>query len=221
MIAKYDYVVFDLDGTLLDTREGVIAAIVKTIEEYHFEVPNQSVLESLIGPPMQTSFKKMYGLSDEESMKMANRFRDYYKTDEILFQAKEYDGIYDLISSLIQEHIYIGVATYKREDYAKRLLIGKGFDKYTDYMYGSDFEGKLKKHDIIRLCLDEMRCTDYSRAVYVGDGKSDGVGAKTVGIDFIAVLYGFDFKTEEDAREFSPVGTARRCNDIKDIVLQG
>jgi phosphoglycolate phosphatase len=85
-------------------------------------------------------------------------------------------------------------------------------------MYESDIERKLKKSDIIRLCLEEMGCYDYKQAVYVGDGESDGKGANSVGVDFIAVTYGFGFKTEEDAKRFNPIGVARNSKQIEEIV---
>ena len=210
----FDYCLFDLDGTLLDTRDGVIAAAVKAMHDFNKDIPDEGILESLIGPPMQVSFKNLFGLTDDMSMKMANVFRDYYKTDEFLFRAVPYDGIYRTFEELISCGIKIGIATYKREDYAKRLLCEKGFDKYTNHMYGSDFDGKLKKSDIIRLCLDRMGCQDYSRAVYIGDGVSDGKGANDVGIKFIAVTYGFGFKKAEEAKEYNPCGVIEHCEEM-------
>lgn len=215
----YDYAIFDLDGTLLDTREGVITAAVKAMEDRNLVIPDQTTLEGLIGPPMQWSFKTLFNLSDEEAMDMANCFREYYKTDEFLFKADPYDGIYELFNSLCADGVNVGIATYKREDYAKRLLIEKGFNKYTKYMYGSDFEGKLKKDDIIHICLNDMGCADYSKAVYIGDGKSDGKGANTVGINFIAVTYGFGFKKIEDAAEYNPIGVTNTCDGIRSIIM--
>ena len=215
---NYGYVIFDLDGTLLDTREGVISSAVHTMKQYGKEIPDQETLKALIGPPMQVSFQKLYGLSDAEAMKMANEFRDTYKTEEYLFKAEPYEGIYDLFKSLLDRGIKVGIATYKREDYAKRLLIEKKFDKYTEFMYGSDYEGKLKKQDIIKRCLADMDCTNYKQAVYVGDGESDGKGANSVGMGFIAVTYGFGFKCAEDSKEFNPIGVAKNCKQIKKIM---
>ena len=90
---------------------------------------------------------------------------------------------------------------------------------YAKYMYGSDFEGKLKKDDIIHICLNDMGCADYSKAVYIGDGKSDGKGANTVGINFIAVTYGFGFKKIEDAAEYNPIGVTNTCDGIRSIIM--
>ena len=216
---NYNYAIFDLDGTLLDTSQGVISAAVQAMKDYKKEVPDNTTLKKIIGPPMQVSFKNMFGLTDTEAMQMADLFRNYYKTDNYLFQAIPYEGIYDVFSSLNASGINIGVATYKREDYAIKLLHKNKFDKYTQYMYGSDFAGKLKKKDIIELCLKEMGCLDYSKAVYIGDSDSDGSAANLVGVDFIAVNYGFGFSKNDDSKKYNPIGIAEKCMDIKDILL--
>lgn len=217
---KYKYVLFDLDGTLMDTSKGIIEAIAYTMKKYGKDVPGESELRTLIGPPMQNSFQKLYDLSDEKAMEMANVFRDVYKTDEFLLQSVVYDGIFDLFDSLKKNGIKTGIATYKREDYAKHLLIEKGFDKYTPWMYGSDFEGKLTKADIIRICLKDMGCDDYSEAVYIGDGDSDGKNANEVGMDFIAVTYGFGFMNADDAAQYKPVAIVNNCTEIKGVLLE-
>ena len=215
---RFDYVLFDLDGTLLDTREGVLSSIIYTIKKYNLIIPDQASLESMIGPPIQESFKKLYGISDLEAFEMAAVFRETYMKDEYLFQAIPYDGIYDLFDGLVTAGIKIGIATYKREDYAKRLLCEKGFGKYTNFMYGSDFAGILKKSHIIRKCLIDLRCTDLSKSVYIGDGSSDGRSANEVGMNFIGVTYGFGFKAVADIAAYGPFAVANNCHDLSKIL---
>ncbi len=215
----YNFVVFDLDGTLLDTREGVIAATIQTMQDYNREIPDRKVLEGLIGPPIQVSFQKFYNLTDSDAMQMANDFRNKYMMDEFLFKAVPYDGIFELFNKLVALGIKIGIATYKREDYAKRLLCQKGFDRYTQFIYGSDFSGNRRKEDIIRLCLDDMACVDSARAVYIGDGESDGIGANNAGTDFIAVTYGFGFNKKEDALVHRPSHVAASVKDLTRILI--
>lgn len=211
---NYEYVVFDLDGTLLDTSEGIILAVTNTMKEYNRKIPNRKILESLIGPPMQTSFKKLYSISDTEAMEMANVFRKFYMNDSFLLKAIPYEGIYDLIERLVYNKIKIGIATYKREDYAVRLLRANNFDKFTNHMYGSDFAGKLKKEDIIYHCLDKMKCVDIRKAVYIGDSKSDMEAATKAGIDFIAVTYGFGFKDKNEIDLKNAVHICESCKEI-------
>lgn len=219
-IRRFDYVVFDLDGTLLDTREGIISAAIYTMEKYGISIPTRDVLECIIGPPIQDSFRKLFDLSSEKAIEMANAFREVYLSEDYLLNAVPYEGIFDLFDSLKESGVKIGVATYKREDLAKQLLNKKGFGKYTEYIYGSDFKGELNKRDIIHKCLDNIGCKDYTRAVYIGDGKSDGAGAISAGIAFLAVTYGFGFKTKEDTLEFDPIGVADSCIRIRELLLE-
>ena len=216
---RIKYALFDLDGTLIDTKEGIIAAVVYTINKFGKDIPKQSVLEGMIGPPIQESFQRLYNLSDSEAIIMANEFREIYKKEDVLFKATPYSGIYELLQMISEAGIIIGIATYKREDYAVRLLKEKGFDKYTKYIYGADYEGKLKKQDIIKRCLLDMGCMNMLQAVYIGYTESDGLSASSIGMDFIAVTYGFGFKNKEDTNRYSPVGIASCCKQLEEIIL--
>ena len=216
---RFDYAVFDLDGTLLDTSAGIISALISTLKAYGLPVPAQSVLDSFIGPPLEDSFIRVYDLNTQDARKIAESFRELYKTDDYLLNATPYEGIFDLFDSLKRSGTKIGIATYKREDYAKQLLCKKGFNKYTDHMYGSDPDGKMKKSDIIRICLNNMGCTDIDRSVYIGDGVSDGKGANSLNMPFLAVTYGFGFKNPSDAEIYKPIGIAETCKDVREIIV--
>lgn len=210
---KYEIAVFDVDGTLLDTSEGVLAAAKYTIQKFGYPMPEPEVLRSYIGPPIQDSFAKTYGLTKEQADEMAAEFRLSYK-GENLIKAKPYEGIYELMDQLVQRGIKIAVATYKRQDYAESILKHFGFDRYSNILYGSDFEGKLKKVDIIRKCMEDLGSTDYSNAVMIGDSWHDANGAEQLGVDFIGVTYGFDFKSREDVEQCTCVGSAETPLDL-------
>lgn len=217
---RYKYILFDLDGTLIDTKDGVLSAVIQTLKKYNKAIPNKRVLESLIGPPMQNSLKQLYSMSDKVAMNMANDFRAIYMNDEYLYNANAYKGTLSLIKELSSCGAIVGVATYKREDYAIRLLCEKGFNKYIDYMYGSDFEGQLTKTDIIKKCLTSMSCKDRRNAVYIGDGDSDGKCSNEAGTKFIAVTYGYGFKRESDAVIYNPDGVANDCKALRALLFE-
>ena len=177
MIKKYDLVIFDVDGTLLDTSEGILAAQRYTIEKMGYEMPDEKTMETFIGPPVQDSYARIYGLEGPILQEIATIFRNYYSTKSLL-GARAYDGIYELFEKLRHEGIRTAIATYKREDYALTLLKAFGFDRYTDIMYGGDNENKLKKKDIIEKCIKTAGVTDLSRVVMVGDTDHDAIGAE-------------------------------------------
>ncbi len=215
---QYQYVVFDVDGTLLDTAEGVLEAVKRTMRQEKLEIPAEDVLRTFIGPPIQNSFQKAYGLNKERAQELAVIFRNYYKEDDCLLKARPYEGIDKVCRRLAEQGVKIGIATYKRQDYADKIVRHFGFGDYTDDIYGADNENKLKKVDIIRLCLKQMNCTDLKKAVMVGDSDNDAVGAQEVGIDFIGVTYGFGFKNQKDVNRYPNIGYAEVPSELPDVL---
>lgn len=213
MNQKYDLVIFDLDGTLLDTTEGVLASVKHTIREMGFAPQPDAVLASFIGPPIQDSFAKLYGLEGPILQEIAGVFRTQYSTVDLL-KAAPYEGIFELLCENRAGGAMNAVATYKREDYAVKLLCHYGFDRYMAVMHGGDHENKLKKRDIIELCIKESGVTDRSRIVMVGDTLHDAIGAAEIGVDFIGVTFGFGFKSEADVAPYPHVGVADTAMDV-------
>lgn len=206
-MSKYEIAVFDVDGTLLDTKEGVIAAVKEVIINHGLTMPTEEVLETFIGPPIQDSLARTFALEKEQADALAAEFRISYKGPNLL-KARPYDGIYELMDELVKRGVQIAVATYKRQDYAEDILKHFGFDRYSKILYGSDFEGKLKKVDIIRKCMVDLGSEDYRNAVMIGDSWHDANGAQLLGVDFLGVTYGFDFHSKEDVEACKNVGSA-------------
>ena len=211
-------VIFDLDGTLLDTKEGVMESVKYAARQMGYKELSYDTLLSFVGPPIQNSFIKHYGCDQETAQKAADLFREYYKSEALLL-AKPYDGIYDLCQKLRENDIKMSVATYKREDYALTLLKHFEFDKYCYPMHGADNNNVLKKEDIIRMCQDEMGGTKAD-SVLIGDTDNDAKGAKNADTPFIAVTYGFGFKTEEDVAGYPHIGVATTPIEVAEIILK-
>lgn len=210
---KYKAVIFDVDGTLLDTTEGVLAAVQYTIQTMGLCKLDRKMLMTFIGPPIQDSFRRVYDVSAEKAQELATVFRNRYKDHELL-KAVPYDGIYKMMEELKKRDIEIAIATYKRQDYADTILRHFHFDRYSDILYGSDFDNKLKKSDIIQLCMERLQIADPSAVVMIGDSMHDAKGAQTLGMDFIGVTYGFEFQTMEDVFAYPAVGYADAPLDI-------
>lgn len=209
---KYQVVVFDVDGTILDTSEGILNSVRYTIDFFGLEPLSDEKLIRFIGPPIQNSFSVCYGFKGAILQEIANVFRNHYK-DIGLLKAVPYKGIYDMFEVLLNKGIETAIATYKRQDYAEKIVQYFGFDKYTRVICGADNENKLKKKDIIEEALKKTNVCDWSKAVMVGDSDNDARGARDIGIDFIGVTYGFGFKTREDVNKFPNQGKA--CDTIE------
>lgn len=188
--------IFDLDGTLMNTSEGVVASVIHTYQTEGIPLPQEDIASMFIGPPIQIGFQKALGVEFEEAQRLAKIFRDYYKGDALLL-AEPYPDIFRLLDACRAAGIRTAVATYKRQDYARRLLTHFGFDRYMQTMLGADMEGKLTKADIIRACLTACGCAPED-AVMIGDSTNDATGAQEAGIDLIGVTYGFGFHSHAD-----------------------
>lgn len=210
---RYDLAVFDLDGTLLDTRGGVLSAVKYTIKEFGYEMPDEDTLRTFIGPPVQEGFARVYGLEGAILQEIATVFRNFYSTKTLL-EAELYDGMIELFEAMRERGVTPAVATYKREDYALKLLRHFGFDRYTDVMFGGDHENKLKKRDIIEKCINTAGFSDLSRVVMIGDTEFDAVGARDIGVDFIGVSYGFGYRSVDEIKGCGAVGAAQTPMEI-------
>ena len=215
---RYDAVIFDLDGTLLDTAEGICRSVAYVIDNLKLTQIDDDVMKSFIGPPMQHSFARVYGLDKEEADRAADVFRNRYKEHDLLY-ARPYDGIYETIGKLKDAGVAVAVATYKRQDYAEKILIHFGFGNICDAICGADFEGRLSKKDIIDNAIAKVTADKSANVVMVGDSDNDAVGADQRGVDFIGVTYGFGFREPGDVRQYSNVGIADKPEDILRFIL--
>lgn len=217
--SRYDLAIFDLDGTLLNTAKGIEAALRHTLKELSHTVPSETSLTAYIGPPIEQAFSELAGLEGDALRAAADRFRAQYSTND-LQKATPYSGIFDLLRSIQALDIKTAVATLKREEYAMRLLHHFGFHNYFDVMHGSDSAGRLKKKDLILLCMKECGNHDPQHAVMIGDTSEDARGAAEAGVDFIAVTYGFGFQATKDALPHAPIGIAHTPMEILPFLKQ-
>ncbi len=189
-------VLFDLDGTLLNTSPGIKESLLYTLSELHLAPMSDNEISRFIGPPIQNSLKDDLHLDVITAQKGAAIFRKHY-SEQSLFKAAVYDNIYELLDTLHGRNIAVGIATYKREDYALRLIHHFGLDKYCSVIHGADFDGKLSKADIINQCISEIGTTS-SEVIMVGDTLHDANAAQQALVKFVAVSWGFGFNDAED-----------------------
>lgn len=214
---NYQSVLFDLDGTLLDTSEGIKESVLHVVHKLGLPTISDNHLDQFVGPPIQKSISDYFGLSFEESQLAADIFRDYYK-ENALFKAHIYGGIVDVLESLVGNGIKIGVATYKREDYAVSILEHFGISKFCSTIHGADNFNKLTKQDIIGRCIQNIR-TPFNKTVMVGDTKYDAKGAMDAGVPFIGVTWGFGKEADFVSDEYPIIAIATQPSELKNILL--
>lgn len=214
----YKTILFDLDGTLLDTRIGVKKAVERTISQLDLSSLSEEVLNTFVGPPMQYSFEKHYNMDSDNALRAANLFRENYNKYS-LFDALIYPGVMQLLDNLKTVGCQVVVATNKSHENAEKILQHFGILDKCDFMMGSDLQGKLKKKDIILECVKRVK-TSPEECVYIGDSAFDSEGAEANGIDFIAVTYGFDFREGDLLENIRHVAVCNSVAEIEKFLLQ-
>lgn len=215
---KYRYIIFDVDGTLLDTREGIVASVNHTLETEHLRKLTDEELATFLGPPIMESFARYFGQDKDLINRMTKTFRAQYSTVDLL-KAEVYSGLEEVCKILTEHGIKLGVATYKRQDYAERIVKHFSVGKYFQVIYGADSYNKLKKSDIIALTRKDLGASDTDSVLMIGDTEFDAIGAKQQGMDFLGVTYGFGFKTKEEVMNAGAIGGVDTAKEILNFTL--
>ncbi|MBQ8764137.1 MAG: HAD family hydrolase [Clostridia bacterium] len=208
----YNTVLFDLDGTLTDPGQGITNSVAHALKKFGIEVEDKKELYKFIGPPLHDSFMKYYGFSDEEAEKAIVYYREYFR-DIGIFENAVYDGIENLLKGIKASGRKIILATSKPEEFAVRILVHFGLDKYFDCMAGATMDtSRSKKGDVIAYALKESGCKAED-AVMIGDRLHDILGAKENGLDSIGVLFGYG-----DREELENAGADYIAETVEDII---
>lgn len=194
---KYENILFDLDGTITDSALGIINGVIygiKKVNEIYnsnIEIPSQDILRKFIGPPLDISFMKYCRKDENLAIEFIKYYREDYNENDGLFNCKLYDGIFDLIKNLHDKKFNLFVATAKPKESAVRIIEYFKLNIFFKEIYAPIIRGKAKnKTDVLMEALSKEKF-DKSKTIMIGDRIDDIDGAKNVGIDSIAVRYGF------------------------------
>ena len=193
-MAKYKYILFDLDGTLDDPFEGITKSVQHAMKKFGIET-EQDALKCFIGPPLTDSFEKYFGLSPNEAKLAVDYYREYYRPTGI-FEVSIYEGIPELLEALLNEGCELILATSKPIVFADMILEKFGLAKYFTATFGSELDGtRVKKDEVIDYAF-KSHPMDKSLAIMVGDRKHDVEGAHKCGIPCIGVTFGYGDRAE-------------------------
>lgn len=187
-------ILFDLDGTLTDSQQGIINAISYALD--HFGAHKERAeLMKFIGPPLMESLPEYCGFSVEQSQAVIIKFREYYQSKGWLENAP-YPGIPELLRDLKAAGKQLLVATSKPENMAVRVLEHFELAGYFDHICGAPASNpdSTKKADVIRNALHYAE--DLSQVIMVGDRRHDVAGARETGLPCVGVLYGYGGREE-------------------------
>ena len=195
---KQNIILFDLDGTLTDSMEGVIRSAQYMQEKMGLRVWDYEELRFMVGPPLIESFTKEFAMPLKEAEKGVEVFRERYATIG-LFENAVFPGILEMLEELQAQGKRMAVATSKREELAVEILEHFGIAKYMEVIGGDMRElGRDTKAKVIEYVLETMQA-EKEDIIMVGDRKFDIVGAHELGIPCIAVEWGYGDREEFEA----------------------
>lgn len=208
---KYEYVLFDLDGTLTDPAIGITNSVIYALEKSGATPPLREALYKFIGPPLVYSFKEYCGFTEEEAVRAVGYYRERF-SETGLFENEIYPGIRELLSRLCDSGTKIVLATSKPDVYSERILLHFDIRKYFFFVAGNTLsEIRPEKEDVISYAIESCGI-DPSHAVMVGDRKYDILGGKKFGMRTIGVTYGYGGE-----KELSEAGADELAKDVGEL----
>ena len=150
----FDYLFFDLDGTLTDPAKGITNSFIYALKYFGIEIPSYEKLCSFIGPPLLETFKTQFGFSEEKAAEGVKKYREYF-AEKGLLENSVYPGIPELLAKLKQSGKKLVVATSKPEEYSIKIIEHFGLDKYFENVCGSKMdETRSKKDEVITYAIE-------------------------------------------------------------------
>ncbi len=186
----YHTVLFDLDGTLTDSKEGILNSLRYAFEKLGEPLPGEGLLSKFIGPPLQDSLMRYCGFSQEKALRGIAFFRERYSVTG-KFENAAAPGMVELCRRLRERGCVLALSSSKPEGMCVPICEKFGFAPYLSAIVGSPPDGDWEKADVIRETLRRLGLTeaDKSGVLMVGDRKFDVLGARECGVDCVGVEF--------------------------------
>lgn len=212
----YKAILFDLDGTLTESGEGITKCVQYALEKFGIEEPDLKKLEVFVGPPLKEQFMKYAGLGDEDAEKAVEYYRERYGTKGT-FENRPYPGVEEMLAELVRKGYRLSVASSKPEYYVKLILEHFHLSEYFTEIVGSELNGdRTDKTEVVEEALKRLGMSEHrDQVIMVGDKEHDVIGARKAGLDCVAVSYGYG--TEQELAEAAPLKIAETTEEVLDF----
>lgn len=213
-MSTFEYILFDFDGTICDTSEGIFASMQKVVDYYKLPY-GISDFKKMIGPSLKESFTTIFHLPESEVTNAIKVYRDFYGV-EGMYMCSPYDGIVELIKELRARGKKIYVATSKPELYTKQIIERKGMTELFDFIGGADLaeQKRIEKIQVINYVLAENGLENKKDScLMIGDRNYDIKGAHAAGMKACGILWGFG-----NRQEFEECSADYICEKPADIL---
>lgn len=206
-------VIIGFDGTIADTAPGILYCMNTTALSMGYTPVAHDALFGVIGVSLEQGFMNLYGMKPDEIEYAMNQYSRLYsiKGEEMILI---YEGIDESLRLLKESGFKLAIATQKNERFINNMLavyhqIGSLFDA----VCATNVEREMTKTDMLRKVCADLE-TPPQEAVFVGDSYVDAIAADEAGVDFAAALYGWGFRSKEDAQQYHCRAYLHRARDI-------
>jgi phosphoglycolate phosphatase len=187
---RYDTILFDLDGTLTDPREGITRSLQYALAKMGIDEPDLHALEHFIGPPLLEALMQYYPFDKAQAWEAVGHYRERFKVTG-LYENEMFEGVIELLDTLREQGRQLFIATSKPWAFAQEIARHFGFGRHFKLIYGSEFDGtRSDKVELIAHLLETEQLTPAA-TLMIGDRKHDLLGAHLNGLAAAAVGYGF------------------------------
>lgn len=217
-MSKYNIMIFDLDGTLSNSKEGITKSVQYALKSVGIEEENLDSLEHFIGPPLIDEFVRSYGMTVEEAAHLKEVYRERYLPIGI-YETTIYPGTKEMLSSLKKAGKKLAIATSKPLEMAIEVLKYLEIYEYFDYVMGAETKGnRQSKEAVLNVLIEESGLhINNDNAVMIGDTCFDVDGAKKVGLDTIGVSYGFG--NSKEMLEHGAIAIVDSAKELEEYLL--
>lgn len=193
----YKYVLFDFDGTVYDTVEGITKSVQYALAKHGIAAELEE-LRCFAGPPLVDKFMEVYAVTEAQAHQLVDDYRERYRPIGLM-ECQLFEGMKELLIKLREKGIKTAITTMKPQEMAEMLLEREGMIPLFDVIYGSTLSQNITKQVLVEMAMDTLGA-DKSETILVGDTKYDIHGAHQAGIAAVGVRYGYAAENElEDA----------------------
>ena len=212
----YKAILFDLDGTLTESGEGITKSVQYALEKLGKPEEDLDALKVFVGPPLMEQFMKYADLDEETARRAVEIYRERYSTIGI-FENRPYPGVAHMLEELKKKGYVLAVASSKPEYFVKKILAHFELEEYFEEAVGSEMNGsRTNKTEVIEETLRRLHLENHrDKVLMVGDKEHDILGARKAGVECLAVSYGYG--TMEELTEAKPLQIADSAEEVLDF----
>lgn len=214
---KYKFLLFDLDGTLVDTTEGVLKSAQSALQHFGILVETENLM-NFFGPPLKYSFSTLYGLSESDAEKAIKIYTERYNSFGYI-ESQIFPEISEILTKAKEKGYILGVATSKPQDQAVEMLKYHSIIDHFDIISGATPDGMIsQKHEVIIEALKQLKALEHKdKVLMIGDMRFDIIGAKKTGIDSLGIYTGT--ASENELEQEGATYVAYSFNELKQKLL--